>query len=268
MFRKEILSLAFQAIVVVHSAPKNFEEREGIRHMWMHTAISSGKIGVVFILGKIILGFANFGKFGGFLYVCIGNSGDEEVDAKVIKEAGEHNDILKEDFIDSYHNLTIKTTMMLKFFYLNKFDVKLIFKASLLFVLSVRQTGKTSVYPIFKVIYLLPTGKTNVLTISDRRRRLPQHPRVPAAPADLGAHQRRGLQQSHVRPLVPHHPHPDDHDLCHGEKVGRPKVDVPAGLLPPLPLRSRVRWGTLYSKLLNESIKLLPFPLLSLFRKV
>ena len=65
MFGKELKSIVFQAIVVVHSAPKNFEEREGIRHMWMHTAISSGKIGVVFILGKIIQGFVNFGKFDG-----------------------------------------------------------------------------------------------------------------------------------------------------------------------------------------------------------
>ena len=80
----------------------------------------------------------------------LGHSGDDEVDTKVAKEAGEHNDILKEDFIDSYHNLTIKTTMMLKFFYLNKFDVKLIFKASLVFFLFRPANRENERVPVFR----------------------------------------------------------------------------------------------------------------------
>lgn len=98
-----------EVVIAVHSHPNNFDERDAIRHMWMHHAIATGKIAVIF---------------------CIGKSPEKEdmTNQRVRKESDEYGDILLEDFVDSYDNLTIKSTLMLKYFHNNDIGTKVIFK--------------------------------------------------------------------------------------------------------------------------------------------
>ncbi|TRY77994.1 hypothetical protein TCAL_11892, partial [Tigriopus californicus] len=99
-----------EVVIAIHSHPNNFDERDAIRHMWMHHAIATGKIAVIF---------------------CIGKSPERHgsINTRVLKESDEFGDILLEDFIDTYDNLTIKSTLMLKYFHNNDIGTKVIFKA-------------------------------------------------------------------------------------------------------------------------------------------
>lgn len=44
----------------------------------------------------------------------IGRTKDEELNDLILDESRNHNDVIQEDFFDSYYNLTLKATMMLK----------------------------------------------------------------------------------------------------------------------------------------------------------
>uniref|UniRef100_UPI00358EB30B beta-1,3-galactosyltransferase 1-like n=1 Tax=Myxine glutinosa TaxID=7769 RepID=UPI00358EB30B len=81
-------------LVLVSSAPIEHEARAAIRSTWGRPFLSQG----VPILTLFLLGISPLPK----------------VAAAVLAESHEHHDILQEDFVDTYRNLTIKTIMGLK----------------------------------------------------------------------------------------------------------------------------------------------------------
>lgn len=44
----------------------------------------------------------------------VGQTDNNDTQAKIIEESRIHNDLIQESFLDSYNNLTLKTVMMLK----------------------------------------------------------------------------------------------------------------------------------------------------------
>ena len=74
---------------------KNFQERAAIRDSWASDSNANTK--VIFLLGHI------------------GND-TSALQINVTKESEEFDDIIQEDFIDSYANLTVKSLMLLKWF--------------------------------------------------------------------------------------------------------------------------------------------------------
>ena len=75
----------------------NFQERQTIRDSWASDTASLPKTKVIFLLGTI------------------GNL-TNDLQTNVTRESDVHDDILQEDFIDSYANLTVKSLMLLKWF--------------------------------------------------------------------------------------------------------------------------------------------------------
>ena len=84
-------------LVIVFSAMSNFQERQTIRDSWASEAASLPQTKVIFLLGTI------------------GNL-TNNLQSNVTHESDIHDDILQEDFIDSYANLTVKSLMLLKWF--------------------------------------------------------------------------------------------------------------------------------------------------------
>merc|ERR1711936_988369 len=82
-------------LVIVFSAIKNFNERQTIRDSWASDEIPNSQ--VIFLLGHV------------------GND-SIPLQINVTKESETFGDILQEDFIDSYANLSLKTLMMLKWY--------------------------------------------------------------------------------------------------------------------------------------------------------
>ncbi|KAF2903908.1 hypothetical protein ILUMI_02269 [Ignelater luminosus] len=81
-------------MVIVCSAPYNFEARKAIRKSWgLERNISDNAIRVYFLLGKPVL-----------------SSLQVDIDG----ESEEYKDIIQENFIDTYNNLTLKSLMLLK----------------------------------------------------------------------------------------------------------------------------------------------------------
>ncbi|XP_041347575.1 beta-1,3-galactosyltransferase 1-like [Gigantopelta aegis] len=81
-------------ITYVHSAPSNFEKRDAIRQTWGKRKYYLNKrVELVFILGQVA---------------------DTEVMTSVRNESDIHGDIVQEDFVDSYRNLTYKAIAGLK----------------------------------------------------------------------------------------------------------------------------------------------------------
>ncbi|XP_041347569.1 beta-1,3-galactosyltransferase 5-like isoform X2 [Gigantopelta aegis] len=81
-------------ITYVHSAPDHFEKRDAIRQTWGKMKYYLNKrVEVVFIMGQV----ANAG-----------------VMTSVRNESVIHGDVVQEDFVDSYHNLTYKAIAGLK----------------------------------------------------------------------------------------------------------------------------------------------------------
>ncbi|CAG7785347.1 unnamed protein product, partial [Allacma fusca] len=83
-----------KVIICVASAPGNFEQRRAIRETWGSPSnLLSKGVRLIFVLG---------------------NSGSENIESSVELEVKNYGDILEEDFVDTYHNLTLKSMAMLK----------------------------------------------------------------------------------------------------------------------------------------------------------
>ena len=84
-------------LLVVHSAFDSFAKRQSIRQSWARDQTKL-PIKVIFILGK-----------------KLPQKDDQKVHQKVQQESQKNEDLLQEDFLDSYANLTLKSMFMLKF---------------------------------------------------------------------------------------------------------------------------------------------------------
>ena len=82
--------IASYILVVVHSALDSMSRRESIRQTWARDQSPSLPIKVIFILGTR------------------NSSENVQRDQKIKAESIKHQDILQEDFLDSYANLTLK----------------------------------------------------------------------------------------------------------------------------------------------------------------
>lgn len=82
-------------LILVASARKHSDRREAIRDTWGSSQLLQTK--VVFILGT--------SKVGG---------SELELDRQIKEEVDTYNDLIQEDFVDSYLNLTLKTVAGLK----------------------------------------------------------------------------------------------------------------------------------------------------------
>nr|XP_018910333.1 PREDICTED: beta-1,3-galactosyltransferase 1-like isoform X1 [Bemisia tabaci] len=94
-------------VVVVHSSPKNEERRMAVRHTW--GSANDPSVKVVFLLGKL-------------------RNESTEFQERISKEQESFDDIIQENFIDTYHNLTIKSVLMLRWFVQNCRQAKYLFK--------------------------------------------------------------------------------------------------------------------------------------------
>ncbi|XP_018567580.1 beta-1,3-galactosyltransferase 1 isoform X2 [Anoplophora glabripennis] len=81
-------------VIVVCTAPGNFEERNAIRETWGSER---------YVLGNNVS-----------LYFLIGETGNYSVQNDVLLESKQYDDIIQERFVDSYNNLTLKSIAMLK----------------------------------------------------------------------------------------------------------------------------------------------------------
>lgn len=83
-------------LIAVCSAVVNVRERQAIRDTWGSACSKTGNTGPVRVV------------------FMLGGSKDPEVNDRVRQEADKYRDIVQEDFVDSYQNLTHKSVMMLK----------------------------------------------------------------------------------------------------------------------------------------------------------
>ncbi len=87
-------------LIYVHSAPQNFKRRQSLRDTWLRRSMFK-TIRVVFMMGY---------------------SSDKKVREKLELESNIYGDIVQEDFIDAYKNITYKGIMAMKWIaeYCNK----------------------------------------------------------------------------------------------------------------------------------------------------
>ena len=78
-------------IALVTTATDHFERRMAIRQTWANTELFPG-LETVFIVGKSV---------------------NESTNAKIINESRIYGDMVQEDYMDSYLNLTTKTVILL-----------------------------------------------------------------------------------------------------------------------------------------------------------
>ncbi|KAJ9601077.1 hypothetical protein L9F63_000812 [Diploptera punctata] len=96
-------------LIMVPSSPNNIEIRQAIRDTWGHRD-SDANSRLLFFLGHN------------------GNVKHQRILDTVLSEAQEHNDVIIEDFVDAYVNLTLKTIFMLKWIVNNCNSVPFILK--------------------------------------------------------------------------------------------------------------------------------------------
>lgn len=89
------LTSAPYLVVIVCSAVSNFAAREAIRGSWAQDTETLTGVRVVFLVG------------------LLPNNSEQQ---QLLEESGKHGDIIQEDFLDSYANLTVKSVMLLKWF--------------------------------------------------------------------------------------------------------------------------------------------------------
>lgn len=82
--------------VIIHTSLNNFERRQIIRDTWGGWLRQNGQQ-VFFIIGS-------------------SNQSAEGIKRKIQEEHELHHDMIEYDFVDSYHNLTLKTLLTLRFF--------------------------------------------------------------------------------------------------------------------------------------------------------
>jgi beta-1,3-galactosyltransferase 1 len=84
--------LNLSVVVIVHTAPKNRERRQTIRETWANNSYYThhGTARILFLLGAVK---------------------NISLQAEIVKEFKENEDMLQGDFIDDYHNLTYKGVM-------------------------------------------------------------------------------------------------------------------------------------------------------------
>ncbi|XP_015917087.2 beta-1,3-galactosyltransferase 1 [Parasteatoda tepidariorum] len=78
-------------VVVICSAVPNFESRSAIRRSWGQNGVSQRNT-----------------------YFLLGRSPNDDINAAVATESRKYSDIIQEDFLDTYNNLTLKSVMLLK----------------------------------------------------------------------------------------------------------------------------------------------------------
>ncbi|XP_055296051.1 beta-1,3-galactosyltransferase 5-like isoform X2 [Sitodiplosis mosellana] len=91
-------------VTLVHSSPTQFERRAACRDTWAH---SDPRTKTYFLMGMVQ---------------------SSSLQKRINDEDAQFNDIIQGNFIDSYHNLTYKHTMALKWFTDNCPDVKYLLK--------------------------------------------------------------------------------------------------------------------------------------------
>lgn len=90
-----VKSPTLKYFVYVHSAPKNMERRMNLRSTWGNATIyRDGRLKVIFVLGRTKI---------------------DTVQKRLEAEMQKYGDILQGDFMDSYHNLTLKGILALRF---------------------------------------------------------------------------------------------------------------------------------------------------------
>lgn len=91
-------------VTLVHSGPTHFERRTACRKTWAHSNSRT------------------------ITYFVMGAAHSLSLQKQIEEENAIHNDIIQGNFMDSYHNLTYKHTMVLKWFGDNCAHVKYLFK--------------------------------------------------------------------------------------------------------------------------------------------
>lgn len=88
----------FTLLILVCSSVRNYEQRKTIRETWGSMATNTSNMGKDFRLAFLIGDVEN----------------DKVTNTELKEESRLHKDIIQEDFIDSYNNLTLKSVMLLK----------------------------------------------------------------------------------------------------------------------------------------------------------
>lgn len=95
-------------MIVILSAPYRFEQRQAIRDTW-GSAISQENLNVR-------------------LAFMLGTPEEKEFQVKIEQESKTHHDIIQEDFLDTYQNLSLKSAGILKWTHTYCGDAKYLFK--------------------------------------------------------------------------------------------------------------------------------------------
>ena len=144
-------------LVVIYSSPIHYERRKVIRRTWGRAFTAYPGVRFIFLIGQSPKG----------------------LEQDIIKESQEHNDIVQEDFVDTFQNLTVKATFMFKWITSNDcLTAKFLFKAdddtfvnpeqlwaSLEHSLLHSATTK-SLLPFFKKSLLSSNSKEQLVTMS------------------------------------------------------------------------------------------------------
>lgn len=93
-------------VVLVHSAPGNFEKRAVIRETW-GSRRNDTRAHLLFLIGAVT---------------------STNLQDKIERESGAHSDVLQGSFIDSYRNMTYKHVMALKWFVYNCHEARYLLK--------------------------------------------------------------------------------------------------------------------------------------------
>lgn len=94
IFPKDFCQAYSMLLIVVCSAPANTNARQAVRETWgSQKTVLGERIELVFLMGKAL---------------------EPSVQGAILAESQQFNDIIQEDFTDSYYNLTLKSTLMLK----------------------------------------------------------------------------------------------------------------------------------------------------------
>lgn len=163
-------------LVIVCSATGNFEARKAIRSTWGNKNNLSYKKYLEEKYGNDTgsnIGNTNseIGNINMRILFLLGlPDGDKNIQKKILAENKKHGDIIQEDFIDSYGNLTIKVGMMLKWIWTNHNDnIEYILKADDDVYLNIHELVNELIYIYRQPIMLMGLLVTNQEPYSSRR---------------------------------------------------------------------------------------------------